>query len=753
MTVPTNTSTPTNMVVDPAAQPATRNQHPTAAMESQGSAGTSGSAPGYPPYIVPFQAPQNQPAPGYPQGYAPLNPAAQGGYAHAYIPPYGIAVPFQNPTQVTTATTPSSSRSGVPPPMPLGMPPLMPIPGLTWAAVPHQHLLVAHQVGCAICADYLQHYQAAMGEQSFRDALTSVQTQLQMQFWAYFEEQTRSRGGGNNAQCCELEQRLEEAEKRSQDQVRLIDDLEHELHDERHKMDSVHQQMDRYRSERDHLKDEAREREREGQLRPNQSRMVPPMHPDFPESQYRPLVRSRRPEQEASPRRPQSSRSGPSSSVGPSCPHNYDEGFRPMTGPPSSSSRPTEGSSQRPLVEFTDFEDLSGEDEEPVVDRNLIQKKTSQQQYHNTRWGIPFPPGPSRSNPSLSRDPRPPIPDWPYNLLRVPEDSDPHLCEHWHDFVPVMEQDARNLLSAAERDMGQACHRIIHLIQQVGANPALTGVIGERLAAYMPPGLEPASMAHLPPPTGSLLRLHGTRLVHALDGPRCAQPRVESSAEDIQAWMLLYHDRIPAWMAREANGDPTLESVELYTLQRHPAERAQWIHISGVLLAVPGLYRHILNAWHLVPQGPYTHAFYPNDMSPNALTLFHVAYWYTFRGVTIAHAERLQPPAYRARAHFHRLDHNQANVPFEGICDTVDVIMVPSIMSLGVSFGTLPIPPPVTVAASLAAIAAVETQGSGQSTPNPISSIASSNKNKVHQEPQGGPSGPQPQNDDMDQTA
>ncbi|KAI0674944.1 hypothetical protein C8Q78DRAFT_1066835 [Trametes maxima] len=681
MTVPTNTSTPTNMVVDLAAQPATQNQHPTAAMESQGSVGTSGSAPGYPPYIVPFQAPQNQPAPGYPQGYAPLNPAAQGG-------------------------------SGVLPPMPLGMPPLMPTPGLTWAAVPHQHLLVAHQVRCAICADYLWHYQAAIGEQSFRDALTSVQTQLQTQFWAYFEEQTRSRGGGNNAQCCELEQRLEEAEKRSQDQVRLIDDLEHELHDERHEMDSVHQQMDRYRSERDRLKDEACEHEREGQLRPNQSRMVPLMHPDFPESQYRPLVRSRRPEQEASPRRPQSSRSGPSSSAGPSCPHNYDKGFRPMTGPPSSSSQPTEGSSQYPLVEFTDFEDLSGEDEEPVVDRDLIQKKTSQQQYHNARRGIPFPPGPSRSNPSLSQDPRPPIPDWPYNLLRVPEDSDPHLCEHWHDFVPVTEQDARNLLSAAERDMGQACYRIIHLIQQVGANPALTGVIGERPAAYMPPGLEPASMAHLPPPTRSLLRLHGTCPVHALDGPR----------QDIRAWMLSYHDRIPAWMAREANGDPTLESVELYTLQRHPAERAQWIHISGVLLAVPGLYRHILNAWHLVPQGPYTHAFYPNDMSPDALTLFHVAYWYTFRGVTIAHAERLQPPAYHARAHFHGLDHNQANVPFEGICDTVDVIMVPSIMSLG-------------------------------STPNPISSIALSNKNKVHQEPQEGPSGPQPQNDDMDQTA
>ncbi len=42
---------------------------------------------------------------------------------------------------------------------------------------------------------YVRHYQAAMNNTSFRDAMTSIQTRLQTQFWAYFEEHARSREG------------------------------------------------------------------------------------------------------------------------------------------------------------------------------------------------------------------------------------------------------------------------------------------------------------------------------------------------------------------------------------------------------------------------------------------------------------------------------------------------------------------------------------------------------------------------------
>ncbi|OJT04367.1 hypothetical protein TRAPUB_4923 [Trametes pubescens] len=62
---------------------------------------------------------------------------------------------------------------------------------------------------CPLCAEFLRHYTAGASEQSFRDAQTRVQTELQGRFWAHFERHTRSEGGRDRECIAELETRLQ----------------------------------------------------------------------------------------------------------------------------------------------------------------------------------------------------------------------------------------------------------------------------------------------------------------------------------------------------------------------------------------------------------------------------------------------------------------------------------------------------------------------------------------------------------------
>lgn len=153
--------------------------------------------------------------------------------------------------------------------MPPGMPPLMPIPGMSWAAVPNHHLLVAHSAGCSCCTEFVRHYQAAMNESSFRDALTTVQTQLQSQFWAYFEEHARSREGESRAehtrQVEDLERQLRAALAEATslcECARVNAELERELNAARAEMTTIRQDRDRYRSEREQAREQLRDENR-----------------------------------------------------------------------------------------------------------------------------------------------------------------------------------------------------------------------------------------------------------------------------------------------------------------------------------------------------------------------------------------------------------------------------------------------------------------------------------------------------------
>ncbi|OJT07826.1 hypothetical protein TRAPUB_1280 [Trametes pubescens] len=156
----------------------------------------------------------------------------QGGFPHVYTLPYGAPLPYAVATHQSVPSSSSHqmvryppmlaslSRTGPvvpnPPPfLPLGMPLLMPILGLSWAPVPDHHLLVAHTAGCTCCTEFVQHYQAAINNTSFRDAMMFIQTRLQTQFWAYFEEHVRSREGESRnehaRQVEDLEQQLRAA--------------------------------------------------------------------------------------------------------------------------------------------------------------------------------------------------------------------------------------------------------------------------------------------------------------------------------------------------------------------------------------------------------------------------------------------------------------------------------------------------------------------------------------------------------------
>ncbi|KAI0371583.1 hypothetical protein BV20DRAFT_941780 [Pilatotrama ljubarskyi] len=276
--------------------------------------------------------------------------------------------------------------------------------------------------------------------------------------------------------------------------------------------------------------------------------------------------------------------------------------------------------------------------------------------------------------------------------------------------------------------MGQARARILHLLRQVNANPAMTGVQGLRVlanswrnpdrahplatvghpVAYTPPGLEPASTAHLPVPIyrhreGAAQILgyrRETRPASELDGLRRNQPRAEAQPSEHRAWMTSYQDRIPLWMERNATGGPTLSSAEFWAWarwplarNRAPAERGVWLNRVNVLFSVPGLYRRITELGGYPIGAEWQLRRYPSPISDNSLSIFHVAFWYAQMGMTFDMASRIQRTAYRARAAHHGMDLEEPNLQFEGPRAVTDVTNVPTIQELGFTATGQPAPP------------------------------------------------------------
>ncbi len=87
--------------------------------------------------------------------------------------------------------------------------PLMSFSTMTWAPIADQQTLVAHGSNRPLCVEFLRHYAAGASEQSFWDAQTCVQTELQGRFWAHFERHTCSEGGRDLERIAELKTRLQ----------------------------------------------------------------------------------------------------------------------------------------------------------------------------------------------------------------------------------------------------------------------------------------------------------------------------------------------------------------------------------------------------------------------------------------------------------------------------------------------------------------------------------------------------------------
>ncbi|KAI0363213.1 hypothetical protein BV20DRAFT_905548, partial [Pilatotrama ljubarskyi] len=249
--------------------------------------------------------------------------------------------------------------------------------------------------------------------------------------------------------------------------------------------------------------------------------------------------------------------------------------------------------------------------------------------------------------------------------------------------------------------MGQARAHILHLLRQVNANPAMTGVQGLRVlanawwnpdrahplatvghpTAYTPPGLESASTAHLPVPIyrhrEGAAQILGyrceTRPASELDGLRCNQPRAEAQPSEHRAWMMSYQDQIPPWMERDATGGPTLASAEFWVwarwplaCDRAPAERGAWLNRVNVLFSVLGLYQRIVQLGEYPLAAEWQLRRYPASISDSSLSILHIVFWYAQMGMTFAMASRIQSATYRARTAHHGMDLEEPNLQFEG---------------------------------------------------------------------------------------
>ncbi|KAI9057442.1 hypothetical protein FKP32DRAFT_1607267 [Trametes sanguinea] len=316
-----------------------------------------------------------------------------------------------------------------------------------------------------------------------------------------------------------------------------------------------------------------------------------------------------------------------------------------------------------------------------VIDEERIKRLLVRSRDRRARRNLPPPATGPRPQPG-----EPGVPGWPYHLILPPTDTDPRLANHWYNHV----------------DMGEARARISDLLTQVNARPELSGIAGLQLLqarwrnpdhhrdvpvivgprpasprAYNPPGLVPASTSHLPRPLGRPAppRQHGrttttttttttTAATTTAAAPAAAantapaagrgQPSYAEPITAWQDWFSVHQARIPAWMDREADGRPTMASLEFHLLVRRaiPArlnlnDRGRWVNLSNILFGIPGLYRHIVETGHYPVSTLFAMRRYTGPMGH--LTVFHVARWYAHLGVSLEQAARMVRMARRAR--------------------------------------------------------------------------------------------------------
>ncbi|KAH9846249.1 hypothetical protein C2E23DRAFT_744512 [Lenzites betulinus] len=584
-----------------------------------------------------------------------------------------------------------------------GMPPLMPLTSLSWAAVPGQPLLVAHTVGCVICAEFLRHYGASANDAAFVEAQTTVQGELQARFWRHFEEHARSEGGRAREEAERAAQELATAQARIEE---LEESRDREQARNRRQANEDRELRERYRSERNSAK------ERISELEDERRQLLRQLESIRPPSALTSVTHGsgssgyiQRDPRKMSPRRDRQEHGHGRIRTPPRRGHDSRQDDYP------SSSRLTDAPEK-----FTAY-DSDESDEDDVYDVDQIQKVSDRQRVRNARRDLPPPPAPG-TGPAFTmagqHAPTIRIPEgWPSNMLAVPAESDARLASHWYNFVPVSTEDARMMMSAAHADMGEARHRIQHLLAQISDNPALTGVQGMRVLnehwrnpdrrtaplgtapvrsygrrgspQYTPPGLIPTSTAHLPPPT--------TRFRSEPAKPRINQPRLADAVSRWIEWLSLHQSRIPAWMERAdgtMDGAPRPENVELHLMIRRPVgrgvsvdDRGRWISLSQELFSVPGLYRHIIQHGHYPRQPVYSpDARFAGSYREGELTVFHVARWYASAGVGYDLADRVQMSVWRARALFHGRDYTDLQHAFPGINSVAEVPTVPNLFEL-----------------------------------------------------------------------
>ncbi|OSC96899.1 hypothetical protein PYCCODRAFT_1378273 [Trametes coccinea BRFM310] len=358
-----------------------------------------------------------------------------------------------------------------------------------------------------------------------------------------------------------------------------------------------------------------------------------------------------------------------------------------------------------------------------VIDEDRIKRLIARSRDRRARRNLPPPATGSRPQPG-----EPGIPGWPYHLLLPPTDSDPRQANHWYNYVPMTWAEARHLMRVAHTDMGEARARISDLLSQVNARPELSGIAGLQLLqshwrnpdnrrdlpvivgprpasprAFNPPGFVPASTSHLPRPLGrptptrqqgrtptttTMTAASAAAVPAANTAAGRGQPTYAEPVTAWQDWFAVHQARIPTWMDREADGRPTIASLEFHLLVRRalPArtninDRGRWVNMSSILFGIPGLYRHIVERGQYPISTIFAMRRYTGSLE--RITVFHLARWYAHIGVSLEQAARLVRMARRTRnERVGRMLDDAA--PFDGEWNVIqDVGTVPTNAQLG----------------------------------------------------------------------
>ncbi|KAL7278559.1 hypothetical protein ACG7TL_007558 [Trametes sanguinea] len=630
--------------------------------------------------------------------------------------PYQQQATMQFASLPAAPFTATSQAAALLPVLPPGMPPLMPINAQAWAPVPGQHLLVAHGGGCATCAEFVRHLAAAANEPSFQAAAAQVQAELQVRFWRHFEAHAGSGGGeARERELRERDETIERLQRELRESQESADRRAVRADEAQKKNDQLTETCKDLRQQIHKLKEGVRECEKnrarliaELEAKDRNSRST--TEPAYPKR-----ARERDPHEESPRRRPRghymdsghaetrqlvpysSWNAGPlSSEAGPS-----RSSLRDTTSSASTrlASQPIEEDSDDELIPMlppaqfgpnnSSIWDEETRIEYDVIDEDRIKRLIARSRDRRARRNLPPPATGSRPQPG-----EPGIPGWPYHLLLPPTDSDPRQANHWYNHVPMTWAEARHLMRVAHTDMGEARARISDLLSQVNARPELSGIAGLQLLqshwrnpdnrrdlpvivgprpasprAFNPPGFVPASTSHLPRPLGrpTPTRQHGrtpttttTTAAPATAAPAAntaagrGQPTYAEPVTAWQDWFAVHQARIPTWMDREADGRPTIASLEFHLLVRRalPArtnlqDRGRWVNMSSILFGIPGLYRHIVERGQYPISTIFAMRRYTGSLEH--LTVFHVARWYAHIGVSLEQAARMVRMARRTR--------------------------------------------------------------------------------------------------------